>query len=88
LLVVTVDLFPGGSEFRRRTIGLMRIANLSGLADTSDYYVEVVEGANPLTGTKARNARCTVERHDRHQCVWALIERAAAAARKAEFNEL
>jgi hypothetical protein len=47
-----------------------------------------MEGANPLTGTKARNARCTVERHDRRQCVWALIEKAAEAARKAEFDEL
>jgi hypothetical protein len=88
LLVITIDLVSGGYEFYRRTIGSMRIANLSDLADTSDYSVAVMEGANPLTGTKARNARCTVERHDRRQCVWALIEKAAEAARKAEFDEL
>jgi hypothetical protein len=88
LLVVTVDLVPGGYERHRRTIGSMRIANLSDLADISDYSVEFMEGANPLTGTRARNARCTIERHDRRQSVWALIEKAAEAARKAEFDEL
>jgi hypothetical protein len=35
----------------------------------------------------SRNARCTVERHDRRQCVWSLIAKAAEAAGKAEFGE-
>ena len=87
MLVVTIDLVPGGYKPHRRTIGSMRIANCSNLADISDYAVHVMEGANPLTGTKARNAHCTVERHDRRQCVWALIEKAAEAARKAEFDQ-
>jgi len=37
MLVVTIDLVPGGDESCRRTIGSMRIANLSNLAEASDY---------------------------------------------------
>lgn len=36
MLIVTVDLVPGGYEPHRRTIGSMRIANVSNLADVSD----------------------------------------------------
>lgn len=88
MLVITIDLVPGGYEPRRRTIGLMRIANLSDLADISDYSVDVMEGANALTGAKPRNASCAVTGHDRRQCVWTLLAKAAEAARKAEFEEL
>jgi hypothetical protein len=87
MLVITIDLVPGGCESYRRTIGTMRIANVSNLADVSDYAVEATEGANPITGAMSRNARCTVERHDRRQCVWSLIAKAAEAARKAEFDQ-
>jgi hypothetical protein len=88
LLVLTIDLVPGGYEPHRRTIGTMRIANLSNLADVSHYAVDVIEGANPLTGSPARIASCRVTGHDRRQCLWALIEKAALAARQAEFDEL
>jgi hypothetical protein len=47
MLVVTVDLVPGGYEAHRRTIGSMRIANVSNLSDVSDYVVEATESANP-----------------------------------------
>jgi hypothetical protein len=88
LLVITVDLVPGGYESHRRTIGSMRIGNISNLADISDYAVDVMEGANPLTGDPPRNAVCTVLAHDRRQSVWALLAKASEAARKAEFHEL
>ena len=88
MLVVTVDLVPGGYESHRRTIGSMRIANVSNLSDLANYAVDVIEGANPLAGTRARNARCTVERHDRRQAVWALLAKAAGEAMRAEFEEL
>jgi hypothetical protein len=56
MLVIMIDLVPGGYESYRHTIGSMRIANRSNLADTSDYSVEVMEAANHLTGAKSRNA--------------------------------
>lgn len=88
MLIITIDLIPGGYESFRRTIGSMRIANVSNLADVSDYVVDIIEGANPLVGTRARNARCTVERHDRRQTIWALLAKAADEATRAKFEDL
>ncbi len=87
MLVITVDIVPGGYEPHRRTIGSMRIANISKLADVSAYAVEVIEGANPLTGAKRRNAACTVLAHDRRQSVWALLAKASEEIIKADFDE-
>jgi hypothetical protein len=88
MLVITVDLVPGGHQPRRRTIGSMRIANVTDLADISDYVVTVLEGANPLAGTPPRNGSCAVHAHDRRQSVWSLLAKAAEAAMAAEFDEL
>jgi hypothetical protein len=88
MLVITIDLVPGGYEPRRRTIGSMRIANQSGLADLSDYRISAMEGANPLTGIPPCIAECIVLRHDRRQAVWALIQRACEEAMKADWVEL
>jgi hypothetical protein len=88
MIAITVDLIPGGVQERRRTIGAMRIANVSDLADVSNYAVHCMEGANPLADTKPRHGSCTVENHDRRQSIWALIARAAEAALQAEYDEL
>jgi hypothetical protein len=88
MLVITIDLVPGGCESYRRTIGSMRIANLSNLADTSDYSVEVMEAANHLTGDPSWNGKCVVLAHDRRQSVWALIARACEETLKAHFVDL
>lgn len=88
MLVITLDLAPGGYESHRRTIGRMRIANISNLADVSDYSVDVMESVNPLTGSPARIASCRVTGHDRRQAVWALLSKAADEAVRAEFDEL
>jgi hypothetical protein len=88
MIVVTVTIVPGGYEPRRRDIGTLRIGNVSDLAPISDYTVDVIEAANPLAGTPARIGECRVERHDRAQSVWALVERAAAAAAGVDLVEL
>jgi hypothetical protein len=88
MILITIDLVPGGFQPMRRTIGSMRIGNLSDLADISDYAVDVMEAANPLTGTNPRNGSCRVEGHDRRQSIWALIARAAEATMLAEYDEL
>jgi hypothetical protein len=77
MLVVTIDLVPGGFEPMRRTIASMRIANISDLADISNYRVETVETSNPLTGTPGRTAQCVILGHARAQSVWALLARAS-----------
>jgi hypothetical protein len=88
MIHVTVDLLPGGDPERRRTIGTLRIANASYLADISDYAVKAVQAANPLTGSPPGIGCCEVIGHDRRQAIWALIARAAEAALKAEYDEL
>jgi hypothetical protein len=88
LLVITIDLVPGGFESSRRTIGSMRIVNVFNLADVSDYVVDVMEGANPLTGLPAQAASCQVVGHDRRQSVWALLAKACPEIMKADFVEL
>jgi hypothetical protein len=50
MLVVTVDLAPGGYEPYRRNTGSMRIINVSNLAEVPHYDVAAMEGANALTG--------------------------------------
>ena len=88
MLVVTIELVPGGFTPLRRTIASMRIANISNLADVSDYLVEATEGANPLAGTPARNGDVVLHHHDRRQSVWALLARAASEIERANFAEL
>jgi len=77
MLVVTVDLVPGGFEPMRRTIASMRIANISDLAEVSDYLVEASETSNPLAGTPSLNIRCFVRGHARARSVWALLAKAS-----------
>jgi hypothetical protein len=87
MLKITIDLIPGGFAPLKRTIATMRIANLSDLADCSDYRIEATEGRNPLTGDPPRSASCEVTGHDRRQSVWALVAKAAEAACEAEYGE-
>jgi hypothetical protein len=88
MLKVTIELLPGGFAPMWRTIASMRISNASDLADISDYVVEAVEGANPLTGTPARMGSVMLYHHDRQQSVWALLARAAFEIERADFVEL
>jgi len=80
MLRVTVELVPGGDETRARTIADMTIANISSLADISDYEFTARENANAVAGTPARETTGTVRRHDRRQTVWSLVGKAAKAA--------
>lgn len=87
MLRVTIEILPGGYTERRRTIGLMHIANISDLARRSDYRVDLTEGDNPLAGTKAFTCTVCVRDHDRNQSVWSLIAAAIAAAKGDECDQ-
>jgi hypothetical protein len=80
MLRVTVELVPGGDETRVRTIARMTIANISALADISDYEFKATETANPLAGTPAREVHGFVRGHDRRQGVWSLVAKASSLA--------
>ncbi|MCP3471820.1 hypothetical protein NLM33_25130 [Bradyrhizobium sp. CCGUVB1N3] len=88
MLVVTVEIFPGGFETARRTVGTLRIANESNLADVSDYQVVAIRSANPLTDEPAGVAEFRVLGHDRRQAVWKLLQRACEEAIVADWVEL
>lgn len=79
MLKVSVEILPGGDPTRRRTLGLLTIANATDAGGRSDYEVYATEGANPLASLPARACATIVRSHDRHQSVWRLIEAAAAA---------
>lgn len=79
MLIVTVDIVPGGFG-RRRTLASMKIGNVSDLADVSSYAVEANEGVNPAAGTHPWESIGVVGPHDRRQSVWSLVALAAAWA--------
>jgi hypothetical protein len=85
MIVVSVDLWPGGFAPLGRQLGMLRISNVSDLARVSNYSIHIAEAANPLSKTPARIGGCRIEAHDRKQSIWVLIERAAAAAQTADF---
>jgi hypothetical protein len=83
MIKVTVEILPGGYAEYQRTIGLMRIANVTDFARRSDYRVDLTEADNPIAGTKARASTVYVRDHDRNQSVWSLIAAALDATRGA-----
>lgn len=88
MLVVTVQLWPGGSGALRRPLGTLHIGNVSDLADLSDYRCIAMETANPLAGTPPGIARFSVLAHPRRQRVWALLHRACEEAMMAQWTDL
>lgn len=63
-----------------RLIAGAKARNVSGLADLSDYRVEVVEEESEVTGLPDFHADFTLPRHARKQSVWALVQNIATAA--------
>lgn len=68
MMVVTVEVWPGGRLLRRRVIHTMNLANVSELADVSDY-----EGA--IDGEDLK-----VVGHNRATGAWKLVQRALEQA--------
>ena len=80
MLRIKVELVPGGDERRACEIARMTIANISRLADISDYRFDAFEHANPIARTPERATSGTVRSHDRRRSVWSIVARAAQAA--------
>lgn len=73
VLVVTVELWPGGSKAYKKEIASLRIANVSNLADISDYEVELAENGAEHLGIKPMRLWTGVSGHNRKKSVWSLI---------------
>lgn len=68
MLRVTIELVPGGDEDRAHVIEQMTIANVSNLADVSDYDIAMTDGGQRYYGT--------VHDHVRAHGAWELVDRA------------
>lgn len=88
MLIVTIDIAPGGSQPLRHTIATLHIANRSELADVSDYRIIGMQSANPLTGEPPGITEFSILAHPRRQRVWALLQRACEEAMMADWVEL
>jgi hypothetical protein len=80
MIRIEIVLVPGGFWPARRVIAEMAIANVTNLADTSDYRVEIREPANGLTGAPARAIAFELKAHDRRQPIWPLLEKVCRGA--------
>jgi hypothetical protein len=76
MLVVKLEVWPGGDEKASTEIGRLEISNLSGLAPVSDYDVRLTN-----RGEYACNAVGHVEGHERSLGAWALVRRALEAVK-------
>ena len=80
MLRITVEIWPGGDETRAHAVAIANVANVSDLANVSDYAVSVSEGYNPVTNAPPWSQRGYVFQHDRRTSVWALIAKVAVWA--------
>jgi hypothetical protein len=83
MLRITVEIWPGGDKTRARAVAIANVANLSDLANVSDYAVSVAEGRNPVVNTPPWSQRGHVFQHDRRTSVWALKTKVAIWAAEA-----
>ena len=79
MLVVRVEIWPGGHSDRRREIGLLALANVSDLDAESDYVVIRSVGQHV-------DAR-VVRKHPRASGFWPLIARAASSRASTRVTE-
>lgn len=75
MLVVRVEIWPGGDPERAQEIGRMGLANVSNLAEDSTYVF------TSLTDRHVE-AEGIIRNHTRSSGFWRLVERAARLASK------
>jgi hypothetical protein len=83
MLRVTVEIWPGGDKAGGRAIAIANIANVTDLADVSDYEISVAENYNPINNTPPWSQRGRILRHDRRSSVWSLIAKLGIWAEEA-----
>jgi len=86
MLVITAEIWPGGSKADRFTIGEILAANESALAPVSSYTAAISQRPAPLIGVQGFREQFTVHGHDRAAGVWALVFSILEAQRNAELG--
>jgi hypothetical protein len=72
MLVVKIELWPGGAADRAREIGRLGIANVSDLAEVSDYVAV-------LQDDSGHESSVFLSGHRRREGFWGLLARAAGS---------
>lgn len=72
--MLTIDIKLNGE-----IIAQARLANLSQLAEVSDYQLAWMERAEPSLGITPSTGSAVIKGHRRRQTVWALASRAVLA---------
>lgn len=75
MMVVTIQICPGGDETSAFEIGRMRIENESRLAEVSDYTAQIAQMENRRLGVPGMDVRVEVSSHPRRDGPWALLKR-------------
>lgn len=87
MLVVRVELWPGGDLTRAKVVASMKLGNVSNLADTSHYKVWAVENGASQLDIPPSASTFDIKRHNRKQTVWALLEKMARKAKEDALQE-
>ena len=81
MLVITAEIWPGGDEKRRFTVGKITASNESLLAPVSCYNVSISQEPHDAAGVCGWCQELTVTGHRRNQGVWPLVLSILQAAR-------
>lgn len=76
MLVVKLEIWPGGRESGARTVGVANIANVSDLAAVSNYMYKVMEYGNFSDKCLPAKGCCgTIRNHERANSAWELVRK-------------
>lgn len=75
MMVVTIEIWPGGDECYSFEIGRMEVSNISNLAEVSDYHAHIVQRGTPSLNVNAMEKTVLVQGHRRRSGAWALVRR-------------
>ncbi|GFZ93971.1 hypothetical protein [Sphingobium fuliginis] len=75
MMVVSVQIWPGGDESSRFEIGRMEVSNMSNLAEFSDYHAHVIQQSALGLDVNAIDRIVRVKGHPRREGAWALVKR-------------
>lgn len=75
MIVVKVELWPGGDWLRAKQIASMEIANISNLAAESAYIAKVRHVGDSRLGIPALDTSVDIPSHHRKEGIWPLIRK-------------
>lgn len=75
MMVVSIEIWPGGDESGSFEIGRMEVSNISNLAEVSDYHAHIVQLCTPSLNVNAMDKTVLVQGHPRRNGAWDLVRR-------------